>query len=178
MNEIWKDVLGYEGLYEVSSLGRIRSSKDKTTHSERHGARKWQQRIFKQKTDKNGYKRVTLYKNKSPKDFLVHRLVAIAFIPQIEGKELINHIDCNPSNNYASNLEWCNHSENLKHAYENRLNQSNEVVILLNTITNKPKVFLSKSEASEFLGRNKAFLSGIINKGINEVDEYEIFSKV
>lgn len=178
MNEIWKDVLGYEGLYEVSSLGRIRSSKDKTTHSDYHGTRKWKQRIFKQKTDKNGYKRVTLYKNRSPKDFLVHRLVAIAFIPKVEGKELINHIDCNPGNNYVSNLEWCDYSENLAHAYKNRLNQSNDIIILLNKITNTPKVFISKSEASRFLGRDDKFLSGVINKGVNEVDEYEIFSKV
>lgn len=175
LEELWKPIKNYEDIYEVSDRGRVRTVKNKKTSSSLHGERVWKQRVLKLKTDKNGYKRVTLYKNRSPKYFLVHRLVAEAFIPEVEGKELINHIDCNPSNNYVSNLEWCNHTENLKHAYENRLNKSNDVIILLNTVTNEPKVFISKSEASLFLGRNKGFLSAILNKGELQVDEYEIY---
>lgn len=175
MEEIWKPIKNYEDIYEVSDRGRVRTVKNKKTNSSLHGERVWKQRILKLKTDKNSYKRVTLYKHRTPKDFLVHRLVAKAFITEIDKKELINHIDCNPSNNYVSNLEWCNHAENLKHAYENRLNMSNDIIILLNTVTNEPKVFISKSEASLFLGRNKGFVSAVLKKGETQVDEYEIY---
>jgi len=174
--EIWKDIPGYEKIYEVSSNGRVRSSKDKTTKSILHGERKWTQRILRLKTDKNGYKRVCLYKDKKPKDFLVHRLVAFAFIPKVEGKECINHIDGNPSNNYVENLEWCNHQENLLHAFENRLNKSPDPIVLFNLNNKDLKYFKSKSDASEFLGRNHGFISGLIKKNTYEVDEYLIFT--
>lgn len=174
--EKWKCISGFEGIYEVSNTGRIRSSKDKTTKSALHGTRKWQQRILKLKTDKGGYKRVCLYKDKKPHDFLVHRLVAMAFIPKVEGKECINHIDCNPSNNYAENLEWCNHKENLIHAFDNRLNKSPDPIILFNLNNKDLHFFRSKAEASKFLGRSHGYLSNIINKGEKEVDEYLIFT--
>ncbi len=110
--EKWQSIKGYEGIYEVSDKGRIRSSKGKTTHSKKHGIRIWEERIMKLKTDKNGYKRITLYKDKKAKDFLVHRLVAEAFCKKTEGKNLINHIDGNPSNNDYENLEWCDYKDN------------------------------------------------------------------
>lgn len=175
--EDWKDIPEYEGIYEVSNKGRVRSAKDKTTKSKLHGTRKWKQRILRQKTDKNGYKRVSLWKNKVDKTHLVHRLVAQAFIPQVDGKEYINHIDGNPSNNYLENLEWCNHRENLIHAYKNRLNKAPDPIILYNLNTQKTKYFYSKAEASRFLGRSHGFISNLLRKGKTEVDEYEVFSK-
>lgn len=175
--EEWRAVPDYEGIYEVSSKGRVRSAKGKTTESVLHGTRTWKQRVFKQKTDKNGYKRVSLWKRKMSKDFLVHRLVAIAFIEKVEGKEYINHIDGNPSNNYVDNLEWCNHRENLIHAFENRLNKTPDPIVLRNMNTNKLHYFYSKSEASKFLGRNNGFISGAIKEGQGEIDEFEVFSK-
>jgi hypothetical protein len=175
--EVWKDVVGYEEIYEVSTKGRVRSAKDKTTKSKLHGVRKWQQRILKQKTDKNGYKRVNLWKKGNYKTLLVHRLVADAFIKPADGKEYVNHVDGNPSNNYVENLEWCDHSENLIHAYENRLNQSPDPIILYNTITKEMKYFYGKAEASRFLGRNHGYISNLLKKGEAEVDEYEIFSR-
>lgn len=176
MQEQWASIHNFEGIYEVSSLGRVRTTKGKTTHSELHGNRVWKQRILRQKTDQKGYKRVTLWKNKKPFSFLVHRLVASAFIPEIDGKEYINHIDGNPSNNYKDNLEWCNHSENLMHAYENRLNKSPDPIILRNLNTKEVFYFYSKAEASGFLGRNHGFVSRVIKDGKSEVDEYEIYS--
>lgn len=116
-DEIWKPVVGYEGLYEVSNRGQVRSLdrpvyRGNKIHCFMKGC------ILKQTKTTTGYMRVTLvkpgHKNKS---YRVHRLVAFAFIPQVEGKELINHIDCNPLNNNVANLEWCTHSENLVHAY-------------------------------------------------------------
>lgn len=176
MNEIaWKDIPEYEGIYEISSNGIVRTSKNKTTYTEMHGVRKWKQRELKQKTDHDGYKKVSLWKEGKNKDFLVHRLVALAFLKKQNGKNIINHKDCNPSNNSVDNLEWCNYSENLLHAYENRLNQSNDRIILLHIKTNEPIVFKSKAEASLFLGKNKGYVSNIIIQGKKTIGDYEIF---
>lgn len=173
--ERWRDIPNFEGIYEVSDIGRIRSSKDKTTKSKLHGERKWKQRILKLKTDKNGYKRVTLWKNKKPHDYLVHRLVAIAYLPVVTYKECVNHMDGNPSNNHLGNLEWCDYRENLIHAFENRLNKNADPVILFNTNNKEMHYFISKAEAGRFLGRSHGFISDRIKKGIKEVDEYLIF---
>ena len=89
--EVWKEIKGYEGIYEVSNHGRVRTHKDKITHSTYHGARKWKQRLLKQmnvtsrgNTKKRSY--VELYKNKKRKRANVARLVAEAFIPNPEKK--------------------------------------------------------------------------------------------
>ena len=174
--ETWKEIPGYEGIYEVSNEGRVRSSKNKTTHSVLHGERKWKQRIFKLKTDKNGYKRVSLWKNKMVKDFLVHRLVAMAFIEKVEGKELINHKDGIPWNNKVSNLEWCTSKENNDHAVQNRLNRHADPIVLLDIRTYEPHYFSSKSEASKFIGRSHGYISNLIKKGETEVDDFEIYT--
>src|SRR5690606_13076082 len=103
----WKDVPGYEGIYEVSRSGQIRTKEGKTTFSKLHGKRVWRQRILKQKVSKDKCCRVSLWKGGKERTWLVHRLVAKAFIPRVEGKNYINHIDGNRLNNHADNLEWC-----------------------------------------------------------------------
>ncbi len=111
MTEIWKDVVGYEGLYEVSSLGRVKSLPKMA------GVR-WQPEkqssIF---TDKHGYCKVNLYKNNTHKQCYVHILVATTFLSNVENKPQVNHIDGNKSNNSIENLEWCTAKENVLHAY-------------------------------------------------------------
>ena len=82
-------------------------------------------KIMKQNKNRYGYMQVQLYNdNKKPKLLSVHRIVAISFIPFVEGKIYINHIDGNKSNNYVSNLKWCNLSENTKHSYDEIKTQS------------------------------------------------------
>lgn len=132
--EIWKDIKGYEGVYMVSDFGNIKTL---ATNRITNG---WQQ-------DKYGHRKVRLYKNKKPKDFYLHRLVAIAFIPQIESKPHVNHIDSNPKNNAASNLEWCTHLENMRHAFLNgRMDNSAKRVKVKNTITGE--VYSSINDAA------------------------------
>jgi len=177
MSEVWKDVVGYENIYEVSENGKVRTVEGKTTFSVLHGERKWKQRTLKLKTDKLGYKRVSLWKDKNVEDFLVHRLVAFSFLEKVEGKDLINHKDCNPANNNFSNLEWCNHKENLMHAFKNRLNKSPKPIVLLNVKTLQVEYFYSYAEASRYLGKNDGYISSLFKRGINEVEEFEFFTR-
>lgn len=95
MSEIWKDVAGYEGLYQVSDQGRVRSL--------------WfgEVRILKLRDKGNGYLCVRLYRNGTMKDNYVHRLVAKAFIPNPSNFPVINHKDEDKTNNAVDNLEWC-----------------------------------------------------------------------
>lgn len=175
--EIWKDVVGYEGIYEVSNLGRVRTHENKTTTSVRHGVRHWKQRILKQKATKDNCCRVILWKNKQERTFLVHRLVALAFLPLEEGRDYVNHIDGNRLNNTLENLEWCNHQENNNHAFETGLMTTNHAVILYDKETKQVHSFRSKAKASEFLGKNSGYISGILNKGKTVVDSRYIIQE-
>lgn len=170
MKEIWKDVLGYEGIYEVSNCGRIRTHKNKTTYTKKHGVRHWKQRYLKNKTPNGRDVRVTLWKNGKSKDFLVHRLVAFAFIPTIKGKKCINHIDGNPKNNNVENLEWCNRLENNRHAFETGLMNTNMTVKLINHLGIEYE-FISMSRAGTFLGRSHSYISNKIKRNHIEVTD-------
>ena|SRR5699024_185881 len=163
MTENWKDVVGYEGIYEVSDYGRIRTHKDKTTYTNKHGIRRWKQRYLKNKTPNGRDVRVSLWKNGKHKDFLVHRLVAFAFIPLVEGKDCINHKDGNPKNNCVENLEWCNHLENNRHAFETGLMSYCMKVKLINHLGIEYE-FISMAKASRFLERNDGYISQLIKK--------------
>ena len=99
MGEIWKDIPGYEGLYQVSNLGNVKS------------LFRYRRKLSIQ-TQPNGYKGVVLYKNGNKKFKLVHRLVAEAFIPNPYKKPAVNHLDENRGNNVVSNLEWVTNKEN------------------------------------------------------------------
>lgn len=100
--EVWKDVVGYEGLYKVSNFGRIKNVKTN--------------KIKNQFRKRNGYMQVHLYANNKEKNAYIHRVVAQAFIPNTENKKEVNHKDLNKLNNNIINLEWCNRKENMQHA--------------------------------------------------------------
>lgn len=108
--EIWKDIEGYEGLYQVSNMGRVRSLK-RTVRNAR-GLYKKPERIMKPYDNGTGYLQIQLSKEGKSKNIYLHRLVAIAFCENLEGYKEINHIDENKLNNRADNLEWCSRSYN------------------------------------------------------------------
>lgn len=108
-NEVWRPVKGYEGLYEVSNIGNVRSIKRKKVITNTLGSfeRSYGGRLVKPFVAHNGYMRVSLCKDGKERKFPVHRLVAQAFIPNPSHLDQINHIDENKKNNNVNNLEWC-----------------------------------------------------------------------
>lgn len=116
--EIWKDIKGYEGLYQVSNLGRVKSTEREILCSNQYVKfkRTYPEIVLSAYSLEHNYKQVTISKNGVNKGFLVHRLVAEAFIPNPGNKPEVNHIDGDPSNNSADNLEWVTRSENMTHA--------------------------------------------------------------
>lgn len=112
-----KEIAGYDGKYLVSEEGVVYSIRRQGSDG----------RIITQRPNTSGYMRVDLRKGKEKQSLLVHRIVAEAFIPNPENKKCVNHIDGNKNNNSFSNLEWCSHSENMKHAVAHNLNKHPEL---------------------------------------------------
>lgn len=123
MKEIWKDIKGYEGYYQVSNLGNVRSLDRVQTFN---NGSKLCKRIVYGKTISNyigkcGYVRVRLARGGKKKTTLLHRLIALHFIPNPDNKKEVNHINGVKSDYSISNLEWMTHKENIQHAHDNGL---------------------------------------------------------
>ena len=123
--EVWKDVEGYEGKYAVSNMGRVKSLHRDLPHAE-HGTWHIRERLLKpawsgyRKDHSDGYMFVFLHSGGGKQNVKrIHRLVAEHFIPRNEGRNVVNHKDCDRSNNRAVNLEWVTPSENVQHALQN-----------------------------------------------------------
>lgn len=138
MQEIWKDIKGYEGLYQVSNIGNVKSLNYNRTGEER---------IRKPKVDRYGYLTLMLYKNGKCKTLFVHRLVLMAFNPINNMDSLqVNHKDENKQNNNLDNLEWCTPKYNSN--YGNRTQRTEKPVVQLDRNSNEiVNVFNSAMEA-------------------------------
>ena len=163
-NEIWKDVVGYEKLYQVSNNGKIKSYKRSGTNG----------KILNGEVDEWGYIRVTLSKNSKIKKHKVHRLVAEAFILNPNNFLQVNHKDGNKQNNCVDNLEWCTASYNTKHSYINNLNKTKgKKIIVINKLNNKEIYYRSMRDASLKMGYNKCYLFKKIKNNIFENNLYK-----
>lgn len=158
--EIWRDVVGYEGIYKVSNFGRVI-----TLSRQIWNGKGWytsKERLIKPSVNYKGYEMVYLSKNGSDKMFFVHRLVATAFIANnnIQKNTQVNHKDGNKRNNRTENLEWCDNSYNQIHAYKMGLNhispnsgKPNIPVAQIDPKTNSViNTYASVSEASRATG--------------------------
>lgn len=176
VTEEWKPIPGYEGLYEASNLGRIKSVKRITIGTD--GVKKpVPETILKPKTEKTGRAdyRVSLRKNAEYKDFLVSRLVAKTWIPVPDNMLTVNHINGNFQDNRIENLEWVTLAENIRHGFKTGLYDStSKAVALTHASTGEETKFKSMSEASRFLGRNTGYVSYAISRGKKCYDDYGI----
>jgi hypothetical protein len=146
--ENWKAVNGYEGLYEVSDKGRVKGLK--------------RNRILKNIVDSLGYVRVSLCKENKIKAHKIHRLVAEHFLKPSEYK-IVNHIDGNKENNSVENLEWCNASQNRKHACDTGLAAKEEGRLIMCNETKE--VYKGVMSAARHIGISHTMISSILNGG-------------
>ena len=170
MEEIWKDINDYEGLYQVSNLGRIKSLKRKVDAG--NGKMRWQyERIMSnKKTNGNGYNIVSLHKNGKSKNKCVHRLVAEMFIKNTNNYKYINHKDENKQNNCVNNLEWCTAQYNvtynnlhIRKGIKNRNNKYSKRINRLDEENNILETYPSINEASRKMGVSVRTISKCLN---------------
>lgn len=160
MEEVWKDIQDYEGYYQVSNLGRVRSV-DRIVSHWRGGKQLKKGKMLKPYTDKHGYKHVTLSKDRKGKCVQVHRLVAFAFIPNPNNLKEVNHIDENPSNNCVDNLEWCTKQYNINYGTRNERMLQNRSGI------RKSKPVLQYTFNGEFVAEYPSLMEAYRQTGIS-----------
>ena len=148
MKEIWKDIKGYEKLYQVSNLGNVRRIKFINNRTQKDKIK-----MLKLIKDKKGYLKINLWKNNKSKMFLVHRIVAETFILNPNNLPQVNHKDENKSNNCVENLEWC--SQKYNNNYGNRLNNIRKKLMEKNVkekMKNNTKLMI-RDEKGKFVRR-------------------------
>jgi len=172
--EIWKDILGFEGLYQVSNFGNVKSL-EKTYYAGNYKSKRLQKEIILKPYSTGRYLCVNLTKNGIGKNYKVHRLVALHFLPIIENKNEVNHIDGDAFNNHLDNLEWSNRSENQQHAYDiglQKIRKGSELVYSRPVINTENGIFYETiSEAAFSCGVSIATLSRYLNgKRVNKTN--------
>lgn len=160
MEEIWKDIEGYEGYYQISNLGRVKSLNRICKHPS-GVTRRVNERIMKFDINKLGYLRVHLAKDGTDKKISVHRLVAQAFIPNPDNYPIVNHKDENPSNNNIKNLEWCDIKYN--NTYGNKIKKLYKEIIQLNKEGKIIKYYPNTVQASKETGIVRCTITNCLN---------------
>ena len=158
MTEIWLPIEGYENLYEVSNLGRVRRL-ESVVNCKAGSKRKFPGKILKPRVVQ-GYLRVNLCKNGIRRSYYIHRLVSTAFIPNPENLPQVNHLSEDKLNNSVENLEWCTAKENINYGTRNkRASEKHKKAVLCVELN---QIFPSLSEAAEQLGLTKTNLSCVL----------------
>ena len=147
MGEIWKDIQNYEGSYQVSNYGRVKSLSRVDSRGNKRN-----EKILKGRKNRQGYYDVALCKNGKRKYCRINRLVAEAFIPNPNNYPITNHKDENPSNNHVDNLEWCTYKYNNNYGtcIKRRSKSKSKKVVCINT----GEIFNSIKEAANITGAN------------------------
>ena len=152
MGEIFREIEGFEGLYAVSNFGRIKSLRSNI--------------YLRYATNNVGYAIAILSKGGKQYKFYVHRLVAKAFVPNVNGYNEVNHIDEVKTNNASDNLEWCTHTQNMRHGTVRKrigisqYNKSCSRCVLQSDLNGKPiKIWASALEAQRVLGFASSYIS-------------------
>lgn len=158
LTEIWRAVNDYEGLYEVSNLGRVKSLAK--IHGRGRGSMR-EEKILKSGNDSRGYSKISLCKNGEEKCFRIHRLVAEAFIENPENKPEVNHKFGIKTDNRASQLEWTTNLENMRHAFKTGLKNNDHSKKKVAQIKNGEivKVWESQTEVEKKLGVSQNHIS-------------------
>ncbi len=163
--EIWKDIKGYEGFYQISNYGQVKSMNRSVKYS--NG------KIVKYKSKLRNascseYRLISLSKNGNVKVFKISRLVAMHFLPKIKYKNIVNHKDGNKYNDHVSNLEWCNNSENVLHAVKNNLTKTKNKVsgVFFEERRNKWAAYLYRNNKNIFIGRYENYEDAVYNRNL------------
>lgn len=165
--ELWKDVVGYEGRYQVSNMGRVKSLERKVWNGRGYGT--VSEKILKPRKNKYGYLDVLLHRDGKAKRYRVNRLVASAFIPNPQGLPEVNHINEDKTDNSLENLAWVTHKENINHGTrterqaeklrgkkqtEEHVRKRSKPIMAIDKISGLIVEFSSSMEAERVLGIN------------------------
>lgn len=172
--EIWKDIIGFEGLYQISNYGRVKSLDRVIIRKSRWGgydSALYLGRILKKAFYKNGYAFVSLSSPIKIKQIMIHRLVAIHFINNPQNKNEVNHKDGLKANNQVDNLEWVTASENMKHSFAIGLNKQRFIGYTDGKHPNCKQIYDTKTKkiyqdiksASDDYGLTYSYLASMLN---------------
>lgn len=175
MEEIWKDIKGYEGSYQVSNLGRVKSlTRFIKRETEPCSFYTIKERIMKLKENNRGYLTVMLSSHCKSKGFSVHRLVAEAFLENPSKLPFVNHKDENKLNNHVDNLEWCDNYYNFNYSNvkQRAREKQGKPIEQFDLNGNFIKVFNSIGEAVELLGLNRSNLCRCLSEKSSQCAGY------